>query len=531
MKTGKTPKTDNICSKRPRPEHGQGYNSKVIFGDFSALTGYSNSSPKESTISERSPGVGRKHSLDGRRGDKRHFKQPTKSKLDPFFSKGSPNSSPSTGGGSILGMYGLKSDTHDVTKHIEDLSLNDLLDGSYKYPCLSKDKSKKTAATNENLFLAIKSACSILKPLKSPQPIVADLNNCSTSKVDTGIFGSDSSQASGTEPGKGDNVMENLVQNKKTCIETTTSQLCEPKNILERLSLPQAKSLDTLLAETSNKSALSRSMINDFRSSKPMPYGSSLPPFPWSHCSNGHGSSKAGIDTTKICSNRSKWVQIGSLVNSNGGDGPNFDLSSLNFDHESTCVKGPDASLTKCSSSCDSQLKLELCVENQPTKGSKSETEHSPRLLAGAQLLYEIARHSDENQSNGQITWPKKPSQKSMKARKPRTSGKLDDTSSIPRSVSRPNDSFEKMDKKPRYLSPNSKKMDIRHTNHIGRGTIKWSVPTSSRSSPNGEGKLSHSKSDSVRLGYKRPLDRPSGSELRKVVSMDWGRGKSKNGS
>ncbi|KAF5201455.1 hypothetical protein FRX31_008958 [Thalictrum thalictroides] len=51
----------------------------------------------------------------------------------------------------ISGVYGLKSDIHDVTKHVEVLSLRDLLDGSYQYPSLRQDKGKKAANTNENL--------------------------------------------------------------------------------------------------------------------------------------------------------------------------------------------------------------------------------------------------------------------------------------------------------------------------------------------------------------------------------------------
>lgn len=70
----------------------------------------------------------------------------------------------------MSGLYGLKSDNHDVTKHVDELSLNDLLDGNYKSPSLGKDKAKRAANTNENFLQSIKKACSMLelrRPVKS----------------------------------------------------------------------------------------------------------------------------------------------------------------------------------------------------------------------------------------------------------------------------------------------------------------------------------------------------------------------------
>jgi len=60
------------------------------------------------------------------------------------------------------GIYGLKSDLHDVTKHLEELSLDELLDGSYKHPNLCPEKGEKASNGNENVLLSVRKSCSIL---------------------------------------------------------------------------------------------------------------------------------------------------------------------------------------------------------------------------------------------------------------------------------------------------------------------------------------------------------------------------------
>ena len=59
-------------------------------------------------------------------------------------------------------MYGLKSDIHDVTQLVDELSLSELLDRSYKCPNLYQDKGKKVADTNESILSYVKKACSVL---------------------------------------------------------------------------------------------------------------------------------------------------------------------------------------------------------------------------------------------------------------------------------------------------------------------------------------------------------------------------------
>ncbi|KAF9614564.1 hypothetical protein IFM89_019311 [Coptis chinensis] len=606
-KTGKALKNSSFSSKRPRSEHGrQGSISQLVMSDCNAITGKHKTGLTEGTFAEKYPVVGQKHSLDGKRGDKRNYRPPTKTKVDPFFSKAAVvNSSLSAGGGSILGImialgifvsgiYGLKSGNHDVTEHVDELSLNDLLDGSYKYLGLCQDKAKKAANTNENLVNTLKKACSILQPWRTVQSQNAgELGSSCNRKVDA--LSSGSSVASRTDCTVRDNHIGDLaLSSKDTCTELKSSPIYQPEDILERLALPPAKDLDALLLDTSNsKQPLLRSMT-DLRLSKPMSFGDSLPPFSWSHYSNGP--SRSTIDAGKLSSDRSRWARLGNMVSSLGDAPKHIDLDYLSCDDKNS-IKSSEAITShnpvqlsqNCLGSFDWQLKFGLPVENllrapkaegefrypendlvlagpslnhQEFERKRNSTEcsvgandqnqwrlhtpeklvhagHSPRLMTAAQTLYDIARHSTAGQDTRELRWPKKPSQKAMKARKPRSTGKTEGLSGIQR-LPLGRNTVEITDKtlpskRPKYS--NNRKMDISRTNHVGRAPIKWAIPTSSRSPPSKSETVEAKQSSSgsvkplgVMPSYKHVLDKTCDSELRKTVLLDWGgRGRSKN--
>lgn len=60
-------------------------------------------------------------------------------------------------------MYGLKPDAFDITKFVSELPLHDLLSGNYSSPCISKDKGKKSASSNNDLMQSVRKACSVLQ--------------------------------------------------------------------------------------------------------------------------------------------------------------------------------------------------------------------------------------------------------------------------------------------------------------------------------------------------------------------------------
>lgn len=84
----------------------------------------------------------------------------------------------------ISGVYGLKSEIHDVTKQIDDLSLKELLDGTYQCHSLGRDKVNKVANTNENFLESVRKACSIL-PLTKPLPSenLGEMESCLNEKL------------------------------------------------------------------------------------------------------------------------------------------------------------------------------------------------------------------------------------------------------------------------------------------------------------------------------------------------------------
>uniref|UniRef100_A0A2P2KW43 Uncharacterized protein n=1 Tax=Rhizophora mucronata TaxID=61149 RepID=A0A2P2KW43_RHIMU len=116
--------------------------------------------------------------------------------------------------------------------------------------------------------------------------------------------------------------------------------------------------------------------------------------------------------------------------------------------------------------------------------------EDCPRLLAAAQTLCDIANHISRLNQDGMVKWPKKPSQKTMKARKPRSTEKYEEKISALTSSMASHHSvrsgFDQIvpSKRPKLLISGNQK-DDGHINGVRRGLLNWSTPRSSRSSPN----------------------------------------------
>ena len=105
----------------------------------------------------------------------------------------------------ISGIYGLKSDIHDVTKLVDEISVNRLLDGTYKCPSLGKDKGKKAVSTNENILHSVRKACSLLQLRRPVQSQQFSETDCSSNrKLSTCSANSFSCVASNINGDKGD---------------------------------------------------------------------------------------------------------------------------------------------------------------------------------------------------------------------------------------------------------------------------------------------------------------------------------------
>ncbi|KAJ4957022.1 hypothetical protein NE237_013805 [Protea cynaroides] len=595
-KAGKVRST-SPCSKRQRTDKLEDTTNLDGTDDSIAMSGKLGSGQAKCTFAEKSRLLKQKHGHDGKRVK-------AKNKLDPFFAKaGLLGSSSAVGGNNILGIYGPKSDIHDATKQVDELSLNELLDGSYKCPTLCQDKGKKAANTNENILHSVRKACSILqlqRPVQKALTWLVTSGSCGTSSMD--CYKVDTNTA-------------NLTSSRK------------PKDMLVHIALPPAKDLDSLLLDVAKPAVSSRSSA-DLRSSKLTSKRVGLPPFSWSH--NIGLPCKTNVDVGKLCTTKStcqvRWVRIGSAASSLGDACGCFsDLDSLTYDHslvpsrglklglpedekvpfvhvklpwhesssstgkflpashireaewamkyqgKSDILKGSSTNNFQFQEHIDNCFEKELperkgeggCADSCYGSSIKSavggcnnlssnsfiiedskQAVHSPGLLAAAQILCDIASDfRKQNQINGKIRWPKKPSQKAMKARRSKYSTGKSVVLSIPAKSVIGSDDMVKVDDQRTLLKPNKfhrvdKRKDLGYNNH-GRELIKCLTPASSRLSPSKleADSVSDSKllnTDMVNLLGMKPLptrvqeECKSHQKPRKPLTVDWGRGRCK---
>ncbi|XP_074559316.1 uncharacterized protein LOC141815278 isoform X2 [Curcuma longa] len=239
-----------------------------------------------------------KRSLDGKRNDRKNFRSGMKIRYDTFSSKmGFPGIDSTFAGNNLLGAYGLKSDLSDITRHIEEVGINELLDGSYRYSNVNAEKGKKLPVVCESMLTSLRKAISLL-----PHDGLTDCN--SNRKGAICLSRPDSSSP-----------MQDCCRPNKYVDESTATKdpnagdadLYQPKKILEHFVIPSVLDLNTLLEDLSLSSSISKSI-------KPPKnlHAASLPPFSWS---TFHSSAcKSTADSSKQVSFKhayqGKWVRI-----------------------------------------------------------------------------------------------------------------------------------------------------------------------------------------------------------------------------
>ncbi|XVE57966.1 hypothetical protein DITRI_Ditri04bG0131800 [Diplodiscus trichospermus] len=501
-KARKTLRSSSVCSKRARAGQLEVTRTSAGGDDVKDINDKLGSYSTKCNFPDKTQASRQKNSFSGKRGDKKIFKVPTKPKFDSFSMKaGLASFTMALGGNNFLGLYGLKSDIHDITKLVEDISLNELLDGTYKYPILGKEKGKKAANTTENFLHLVKEGCSILPLQRAQSQNFTNIENSSHKKMSMYPPSPVSVAASCIKGDKEDtSSIDPTPCNKDSCGKPEIPAcpadfpLCQPKDILEQLALPPAKDLDSLLLDATKLSSSTRNNF-DTRSSKQISRGASLPPFPWSHTFNG---SRTNHDAVKLLSNKSmcqgRWVKIPITSSVPGiATGCFTDLESLAYD-PSLIPSGSKFGNSKGGIAL-STGNLHFCEMGASslatyTKASNvSQVGHCPRLLAAAQTLCDIATKSLRQNLDGITRWPKKPSQKGMKARKTKSVEKPEEIYVTPSSVLGSdklvrNDLDQIIPSKRPKLSVFENKKDLSHINGVRKGPIAWSTPRSSRSSP-----------------------------------------------
>ena len=112
-------------------------------------------------------------------------------------------------------MYGSKHDICDFAKHLDEVSLNELLDGSCKHPKSVKDKEKETEIVNGSILVSVRQACSILqlqKPTQTPNVAAIDgtynhnASSCLPNSVTSGASTNDENKGGAADPPSSDKV-------------------------------------------------------------------------------------------------------------------------------------------------------------------------------------------------------------------------------------------------------------------------------------------------------------------------------------
>ncbi|KAG8070399.1 hypothetical protein GUJ93_ZPchr0006g45488 [Zizania palustris] len=443
------------------------------------------------TPSEKSRLLKQKRIYDAKRIDKKNFRSGVRSKYDCFTSRTNlGNFDSGFLGNSMLGMHGLKSDIRDITNHIENLSLSELLNGTYKYSSLGREKGKKVLRTKDELLVSVRKAFSMLSG-----------RDCSYG-MDANFLLGPKLPTPSTSSCDGKDQCNDKLMKEPSQIEVCDTTLHCPKDILNRLTLPQGQDLDSLLSSGNESSAAVKPSLSSVTTN-----GASLPPFPWTL--SQAGGYRLGADCGKHGSSRSnsqwQWVRVGS------------NLTAL--DCEDSSVHKIDDLLqemdTAKSSIMDSYGKPSNLCGTESTSGSpgqilqsrKKLSEHnpqqlfpmdngdssdsfqkhdserfllrtpqaSPKVLHAAEILCDMRSTSDawsaQGYGNGTMKGPKSPSEKAMKARKPSSPFGTTESSSGSRNsdVARTRNNHSK------------KIVDVKNDsvrmNNPGKGSIRWPVP------------------------------------------------------
>ncbi|KAI4315475.1 hypothetical protein L6164_028278 [Bauhinia variegata] len=561
-KAGKVNRNSNSCSKRLRMFQSEDCTSLTGIQDLKDIYDKPGSHHMKFSTPEKSHLTKQKSSAT-KRGDRRNFKVPAKTKFDSSSMKLGAGSS-SCGGNNFLGLYGLKHDIHDITKLVDEPSLDELLRGTFDCPSLSKDKGKKASNMSESFLNSVKKACSIIQlPKRVQSQNMVDTDSSSNMKMSTCQLSSFSVVESGDNGDKGQPCTTNVSCQKDSCGETATLAsplefpLYQPRDVLERISLPQSWDLESLLLEASKSVTSKSSSSTDIRLGKQISRRPSLPPFPWSHAFGGH--CRTNSEAVKLSTSRStcqgKWARIGVIASSAGIDrGCYTNLDSYGYDQSlvpsaccsdnkafpALCANLPFCQWDSASRSGASQVtgEFEDQVDNYKYDG------HSPRLLAAARTLYDIATHLPKKNPGGTVRWQKKTSHKSMKSRNFKSNEKTEETISTTMSVIGSDLTIRSLEqimpsKKPRLSIVDSK--DSNNSNHVKKGPTTWPTSKSSRSLPSKSVRDSivenrHSTASILKQHCTMPppsraLDKSSDSQqkARKLVLIDWKRGRDKS--
>ncbi|KAL8200941.1 hypothetical protein R6Q57_012280 [Mikania cordata] len=528
-KSGKASRSNVNSSRRSRVMHMEASLDVTGVANVNELSKELGSYPGYN-IADRTQTAKLKAAVSGKRNEKRNGKIP-KNKCDSFSVKAGLSSfSSAAGGNNILGMYMVLNMTSMILqKHAEEVSLNDLLDGSYKGPNPIKVKEKSTEASNGSILQSVKEACSVLhlqRRTQNPKVPAVDANyDYNASSFLTNSSTNDDNKGYAADPACCNKVESSCTGQTDHHTDMLQLPLFEPKAVLDRLTLPPHKDIDLMLLDSMKPTSTSK-----------VHNGGSLPTFPWSHISGGHF--KANPDVVKSTPSKStcqgRWVKMGKSPNSVGDTNTTSylaDFQDLTFNQSLVPLQSQQPGPTeKEKSPLIPILDREVTPSGARTTASKHPDGHSAGVLSAAQTLCNIAAEFRKQDQCVPASWQKKSSHKSIKACKLTSDEKLEKalftipSSRIVGPTNGPNDS----------KANTSKKLKL-SVNDPAKGQYHWSTstPQSSRSSSSPsksfrnssmEAKYHESSSSLMkRTIITPPVKLPNKpSKLRKLVPMEW---------
>lgn len=539
-KSGKSARSNGSSSRRSRASHMEASMNVTGVVDVNDLPKDLGSYSGKYNIADKK----QKTAVSGKRSDKRNGKTP-KNRCDSFSVKAGLSSfSSAAGGNNILGVYGSKHDICDFEKHVDEVSLNELLDGSYKCPESIKEKEKKTEALNGSILPSIREACSILhlqKPIKTPTVAAYDgsynhnVSSCLPNSAISGATANDDNKGVAADPSSCNKVESSSLDLIDEHAHILQFPLFTPKDVLDRLALPPPKDLDIMLLDSMKPTSTSK-----------VQNGGSLPTFPWSHVSGRDFKANPDVvkSTPSKSSCQSRWVKMGKSTSSlwdPTATGTTYlaDFQSLTYNQNLVPLESQPAGPTEKDKSPLPTFERGVTPSGTRTTPSKSPAAHSSKELTAAQTLCNIAAQCRKQDQDGTARWQKRSSNKSIRTSKLTSDEKLEKALfAIPSSrhvgpTNLINGLDDTKSHTPKKLKPSDNEKN-NNLNYPTKGQFHWSTttPQSSRSSPNKNFKNASSMEVKHHENSSSPLKRSITSpparlpnkppKLRKLIPMEW---------
>ncbi|KAI4310352.1 hypothetical protein MLD38_035335 [Melastoma candidum] len=537
-KARKVSQTSLTSFVKPRPSHTDGFSGPSAIDNFKDL--FKKSLKRSISLVDNNDLVGQRSLPCDRRVERKASKLSSKSKHDSTIMKacGSTSFTFTSGGNNLLGLYGLKSSDSDITQLADDLSIVELLEGTFENPSSSNEKTKKFANSNDSIMPLVRKAFSVLQPLKPAKSENLEGSDTVTSNkmstdiqtsvpMDEGCNGDDNGEPSTTEMCT---ASKNYGNSETPDRQSMSFQSClfQPKDLWDKLEPTAPIDLDSLILEGS-KSALPSRSLSDPRLGKPVAKHGCLPAFTWSNAFNGI--SRSSSDAAKLLNSRNscqaKWTSIATTCSFSVNSGDCYsNLDSIQFKEDLVPLvqRGKAMPLSKIFSQEPSIAPKQEGISTSsavcPLSSNSHQTDkerHCPIIFAAAQTLYRISMSS--SRGNVELFKPSK----LIKQEKPKWSKKPEEA------VVNAATSGSKNRSQGNELTP-LKKSRISNIELTYRKTsISWSAPRSSRSSQSlsiRESLTSISKQPCTVTPASRALGKAFGGHKRqgRSIPLFWGR-------